>query len=187
MKGIMSLPTNEHGLTAHQETFAQGVASGLSYVAAYRIAYPDQVPTSLPGTLWDNAHDLAHHPVVSPRINALQAQATSDAQWTLPAILDEARKNLTGAQEDRAWAPANGALAFIGRATGLVTDRVEHTGAVDVTHRLSADQLDAICSRLEALGVQPGRIVEALPGGTPLPDADAGFIDGADQETTPSL
>ena len=170
MVGIMSLPTNEHGLTAHQETFAQGVASGLSYVAAYRIAYPDQVPTSLPGTLYDNAYDLARHPVVAPRIIAIRQELANATEWSLARLVRESEKNLAGAQLDHAWASANGALAYIGKATGLVRDDAPLVPAPPVTQ---------IIIQMPGVGSGPSRIVEAqaapvLPGGGTAEVEDGG-------------
>ena len=67
------------------------------------------------------------------------------------------------------------ALELIGKVTGLLTDRVEHTGTIEHAHysQLTMDQLQAIAAASEP-AAQP-----ALEPGTP---AQPGIILGSGQD-----
>ena len=52
--------------------------------------------------------------------------------WTLEKLVEEAKVNLAGARESKQWGSANGAVEWIGRATGLVNDK-QPAGSVAVT------------------------------------------------------
>jgi len=119
------------GLTAKQERFAQCIAlEGMSYADAYKTAYDVGSDTAM-STVYENASHLASDTKIQPRIQELRSEYLARGQdWTLPRLLRESERNLAGAQEDRAWSAANGALAFIGKATGLVSDQTQPQGQV---------------------------------------------------------
>ena len=67
-------PTNEHGLTAREESFCQRVALGDSYSDAYRHAYDATNMTQ--GTLWNRAYDVAHRGKVELRVRMLTEEVS---------------------------------------------------------------------------------------------------------------
>ena len=106
-------------LTPKQHIFADGILAGLNQSDAYREAY--NVDGMMPATIHNEASKLmASHEVTA----SIEASRQHRRGWTLARILEEADRNLKGAQEDRQWASANGALSFIGKSTNLVTERV---------------------------------------------------------------
>lgn len=113
-------------LTAKQEHFAQLVAFGSNNSDAYRQAYNVAIDT-LPETIWNKASRIASESKVRTRIDALkagtEAALAEKRLWDLERVMESAEKNLDGAQNDHQWASANGALEFIGKVTGLVTNK----------------------------------------------------------------
>jgi hypothetical protein len=106
-------------LTPKQHVFCDGILSGLNQSDAYREAY--QVDGMAPATIHNEASKLmASHEVTA----SIEASRQHRRGWTLARILEEADRNLKGAQDDRQWPAANGSLAFIAKATNLVTERV---------------------------------------------------------------
>jgi phage terminase small subunit len=105
-------------LTPKQHVFIDGILSGLNQSDAYREAY--QVDGMMPATIHNEAFKLMANPEIATSIEASRQHRRA---WTLARILEEADKNLQGAQEDRQWASANGSLAFIAKASGVVQDR----------------------------------------------------------------
>ena len=144
-------------LTAQEERFAQAVASGLNQSDAYRQAY--NCPNSSPETIWQNASHLAAK--VAPRIAVLRdhdAQVLAQKRaWDKERFIDEAESNLSQSRELNQMAPANGALAMIGKATGIIQDQL-------VTPETA---LGAIIKMAQALteaqlrGLAAGKTVEA--------------------------
>ena len=119
-------------LTSKQEHFSQLVAlEGLNQSEAYRVAY-DVSPEATAASTWTAASDLALTAEVALRIKELR-ESIVPIDWTLPRLMAEATANLKGAQADRQWAPANGALAFIGKTSGLVTDSPPPANPVTIT------------------------------------------------------
>ena len=106
-------------LTPKQHDFLDGILSGLNHSDAYKAAY-DVSPDCLPSTVHNAAYALTQNPEIAASIEASRQHRRG---WTLARILEEADRNLKGAQEDRQWPAANGALAFIGKASGTIVDR----------------------------------------------------------------
>jgi hypothetical protein len=106
-------------LTPKQHLFCDGILSGLNQSDAYREAY--DVDGMMPATIHNEAFKLMANPEIATSIEASRQHRRG---WTLARILEEADRNLKGAQESGQWAPANGSLAFIAKATNLVTERV---------------------------------------------------------------
>jgi hypothetical protein len=105
-------------LTPKQHIFCDGILSGLNQSDAYREAY--QVDGMAPATIHNEASKLmaSHEVTVS-----IEASRQHRRGWTLARILEEADRNLKGSQESGQWASANGALAFIGKASGTIVDK----------------------------------------------------------------
>ena len=105
-------------LTPKQHIFCDGILSGLNQSDAYREAY--NVDGMMPATIHNEAFKLMANPEIATSIEASRQHRRG---WPLARILEEADRNLKGAQEDRQWAPANGALSFIGKSTGLIQEK----------------------------------------------------------------
>lgn len=82
---------NSKPLTARQELFAQGVASGLDQSAAYRKAYPSSLKWKAE-TVHECASKLAANPKVSTRIKALQALSADVAVLDGAEIMREIKR-----------------------------------------------------------------------------------------------
>ena len=106
-------------LTPKQHIFCDGILSGLNQSDAYKAAY-DVSPDCLPSTVHNAAYALTQNPEIAASIEASRQHRRG---WTLARILEEADRNLKGAQESGQWAPANGALSFIGKATSLIQEK----------------------------------------------------------------
>jgi len=105
-------------LTPKQHIFCDGILSGLNQSDAYREAY--NVDGMMPATIHNEAFKLMANPEIA---TSIEASRQHRRVWTLARILEEADRNLQGAQESGQWASANGALAFIGKASGTIVDR----------------------------------------------------------------
>ena len=144
-----------------REKFCQALAEGLTQSDAYRRS--TNTSHWKPETVWDTASKLAAKPEVLKRVEELKAAIVTEyvakRAWDLERLIDEAEINMEGAREDRQWSAANGSLTTIGKATGLLSDKLE----VDITHTLkpglSLEELEGRVRRLDALeaGVIEGK------------------------------
>ena len=106
-------------LTPKQQTFADGILAGLNQTEAYKAAY-DVSPDCLPSTVHNAAYALTQNPDIAASIEAARDTRRG---WTLARVVEEGERNLYGAQEDKQWASANGALQFLGKVTGVVSEK----------------------------------------------------------------
>jgi hypothetical protein len=154
-------------LTPKQHIFCDGILSGLNQSDAYREAY-DVSPDCLPSTVHNAAYALTQNAEIAASIEASRQHRRG---WTLARILEEADKNLQGAQESGQWAPANGALSFIAKASGVVQDRPtpETVSITRVTVVLDAGAAASLAepSVNDFTSLEPGS--EALGEGYPHP------------------
>ena len=150
-------------LTAKQEAFSQAIAEGCDPSDAYRYAY--DAGAMQPATIANNAYKLLQRNDIATMISGLK-QAVIDKlvavrAWDLDRLVDEAETNMTGAREDGQWSAANGSLTIIGKATGLLVDKVD----VNVNHSLkpglTLEELESRIQRLNALeaGVVEGQAI----------------------------
>ena len=159
-------------LTAKQEQFAQLVASGSSNTAAYREAYDSTGSSSVV-----QASRLASKDNVSLRIQDIQGEAAAADTWTRQKLLRLLFMRSEAAFEAGQYSASIKALELIGKVTGLLTDKVEHTGTIEHAHyaQLTMDQLQAIAAASEpaalpavepaAVPVTPGKAVIILESG----------------------
>ena len=105
-------------LTPKQQIFVQGILSGMNQSDAYREAY--DVDGMLPATIHNEASKLMGSHEVTTSIK--EAWDTKRG-WTLARVVEEGERNLQGAQADHSWPAANGALAFLGKITNVVTEK----------------------------------------------------------------
>lgn len=140
-------------LTTKQEGFSQSIAGGAKQCDAY-IANYDTANMSQ-NAIYIEASRLMDHPNVALRVGALKqavvAEVIAKRAWDLDKLVTEATTNMVGAREDKQWSAANGSLTIIGKATGLLIDKVD----VDVSHSLkpglSLEELEDRERRLVAL------------------------------------
>ena len=150
-------------LTANQENFAQYVADGLNHSAAYRIAYDTRNMKQT--TVWDNAYTLVNNTHVAPRIlelkQAILDESIESRAWDLDRLVQELATNVRLGRSLGQISASSGALTAIGRALGILVDKVD----IDVTHTLkpglTLEELENRVLRLDALesGVVEGTSV----------------------------
>lgn len=120
-------------LTAKQTGFRDDLAT-----CTQRQAYINNYDTEAMslGAIDVEASRLASHPKIALSLAALDQAVTDEIVakrvWNLDRLVSEAEINMDGAREDRQWSAANGSLTTIGKATGLLTDKID----VNVTHTL---------------------------------------------------
>ena len=159
-------------LTAKQERFAQLVASGSSNTAAYREAYDSTGSSSVV-----QASRLASKVNVTLRIQEIQGMAAAEESWTRGRLLRLLFCRSEAAYEAGQYSASLKGLELIGKITGLLTDRVEHTGTIEHAHyaQLSMQQLQAIAAASEPVPLPaaepatPGKPVIILESGQDLP------------------
>jgi len=106
-------------LTPKQQTFADGILAGLNQTEAYKAAY-DVSPDCLPSTVHNAAYALTQNPDIAASIEAARDTRRG---WTLARVVEEGERNLAGSREANQWASANGALQFLGKITGVVSEK----------------------------------------------------------------
>lgn len=114
-------------LTPKQEAFAQNVASGMTQADAYRNSY--NAENMKPSTVQENASRLMSDSKVSARVAELQAKGAELATLTLAkhlARLEELSRDAQAAEEYNAAIKAE---ELRGKASGLYTERVDHTSS----------------------------------------------------------
>jgi hypothetical protein len=160
-------------LTHLQESFCQHIVAGMNQTQAYKAAgYTWE--TMLPATLWELASKLAADHKVAARIQELRQPVVARVAWDLGRLVSEYEVNVVlGRTVDQrgmpvALAASNSALTGIGKALGILTDRVD----VSVTHTLKPGlTLEELESRIARL--------DTLANSLPLPAGqDSKVIDG---------
>ena len=143
-------------LTAKQERFCQLVASGSSNTAAYREAY-----NSTGSSITVQASRLASSANVSLRIQSIQDNAAASDNWNRAKLLRLLFIRSEAAYEAGQYSASLKGLELIGKITGLLTDRVEHTGTIEHAHyaQLTMDQLQAIAAASEPAALPAGQAV----------------------------
>lgn len=92
-------------LTAKQEAFAAGLASGLTQAAAFRQAFPNSVKWK-EETVWSKASVLASDDKVRERVRELQQKAADANEITVERIVAELAKIAFGdARDTMKWGP----------------------------------------------------------------------------------
>jgi hypothetical protein len=106
-------------ITPKREKFISNILAGMNQTDAYKDAY-DVSSDCLPATVYTAAYDLMNNPEIK---GSIEAARDSQRGWTLARVVQEGERNLAGSQADHQWASANGALAFLGKVTGTVTEK----------------------------------------------------------------
>lgn len=152
-KGKRSGNKTASGLTAKQESFAQGLSNGLSNADAYRQAY--DASTMKAGTIHNEACKLAALPHVAARVDQLirekqaknsmftekQRERHSDRIWrTMWAMVDAA---------ETPPAVKASLLSLGAKAAGMLTDKVEIDQKITDSKSIEAEILERL-QRLSA-------------------------------------
>lgn len=145
-------------LTSNQENFAQYVADGLDHTAAYRTAY-DTRNMKL-STLHDNAYTLSHKPHVAARIlelkQAVLDESIESRAWDLDRLVQELATNVKLGRALGQIAASNGSLSTIGKALGILVDKVN----IDVTAIKPGLTLEELEDRILRLDVLESGVIE---------------------------
>tara|TARA_R100000306_G_scaffold1949_1_gene4886 strand:- start:435 stop:800 length:366 start_codon:yes stop_codon:yes gene_type:complete len=108
-------------------------------------------------------------PHIATKIDSLKADTASATSWTRAKFVGVLWQRSQAASQAGQHSASIRALELIGRACGLLVDRVEHSGSVGVEHyaRLSMDQLEALARHSDSLPAmaEPGQAQAALPPG----------------------
>jgi hypothetical protein len=112
-------------LTAKQESFAQGLAAGLTNAEAYRQAYGAE--NMKPSTLWSESCKQAQHPKVSARVDQLLMEKKGQNSMLTLKASDRVWKNVWRLAEGENVPPSvqQAALALAAKMAGMLTDKVE--------------------------------------------------------------
>jgi hypothetical protein len=163
----------ETKLTHLQESFCQNIVAGMNQSEAYRAAgYTWE--TMAENTVYQAASRLAADSKIAARVDQLRQPVVARVAWDLGRLVSEYEVNVVlGRTVDQRGIPvalgaSNSALTGIGKALGILTDRVD----VSVTHTLkpglTLEELEARMARLDTLA-------DSLP----LPaNQDSKVIDG---------
>jgi phage terminase small subunit len=135
-------------LTPKREAFAQAVASGMSQADAYRAAFSVK-PTTKPETVQQSASRLMADPIVSARVAEIRKPIVKRAQITLESHLADLQMLRDRALEAEQYSAAISAEVSRGKASGLYTDKVEHSGSIKFEDMTDED-LDRRIAALKA-------------------------------------
>mgnify|MGYP000079498988 CR=1 FL=1 len=106
-------------ITPKREKFISNILAGMNQTDAYKDAY-DVSSDCLPATVYTAAYDLMNNPEIK---GSIEAARDSQRGWTLARVVEEGERNLVGSREANQWASANGALQFLGKITGVVSEK----------------------------------------------------------------
>ena len=141
----MGAPRLAHNVTVKQETFAQGVASGLSLSDAYRAAY--DVNGAPDGSIHVQSSRLMDDSNVSLRVDALQKRKALLADINVESIAAELEIAREIAQNAKVPQAASMIAATVKKANlvGLLLPKME------IDKRSMAVSVDATADELRAL------------------------------------
>lgn len=114
-------------LTPKREAFAQAVASGMMQTDAYRKAFKVREGTK-PESVQVSASKLMSDPMVRQRVEEIRAPVVKKAQITLESHLADLKMIRDLALKAEQYAAAITAETNRGKASGLYTEKVEHSG-----------------------------------------------------------
>lgn len=117
-------------LTPKQEAFAQAIVTGINQSDAYRAAFTVGVKTK-PETVNQAASRLMSDSNITARVAELRIPVAEKAQITLRSHLDDLLRLRNMAAKEKQYSAAISAEIARGKASGVVTDRLELGGALD--------------------------------------------------------
>jgi hypothetical protein len=152
-KGKRSGNKTASGLTAKQENFSQGLASGLSNADAYRQAY--DATAMKPGTIHNEACKLAASPQIAARVGQLirekQAKNSMFTDKQREKHSDRIWRNLWSMLDAAETPPAVKAslLSLGAKAAGMLTEQVRMETVTSDAKSIEAEILERL-QRLSA-------------------------------------
>lgn len=165
------------GLTAQQETFATGIASGMTQADAYRQAYPKSLKWA-EKSVWERASRLAASDKVQSRVNELGKKAAAANEVTVERIVRELALIAFGNKRAvMAWGPGG---LLLKESTDLTDDEAAQVSEVKETTSATGGSLslkthDKV-KALELLGKHVGMFLDKVEltgkGGGPLVTAN---------------
>jgi hypothetical protein len=114
-------------MTPGRESFATGLAQGLSQSEAYRRAFQKSQAWK-DATVWRKASLLAAVGEVQARVAEIQAQVAERSLVTLEGHVAELARLRRAAEDEGQLAAAIKAEELRGKVCGLYVERTEHTG-----------------------------------------------------------
>ena len=104
-------------LTPKQQRFLDEYLIDLNGTqAAIRVGYSEKTAYSI-------GSENLKKPEIQQAIAVRQKKLAEKRAWDMEKLVDEAETNLHGARDSKQWGSANGALEFIGKASGLLSDK----------------------------------------------------------------
>ena len=123
-------------LTPKQEAFAQAVVTGMSQSDAYREAFNVGEKTkATSGNVSESK--LMADPNIVQRVAALRETVAKKAQITLESHLDDLLRLRNMAAKEKQYSAAITAEVARGKASGVVTDKLDLGGTVKLVHRIN--------------------------------------------------
>lgn len=132
-------------LTPKEERFVQGLFAGLSQREAYKQAY--NASKMQDNTIDNKAYILANSNEIRVRLKELQDEMKEQNKWTVQKLIEEFEEikercktakpvlDFNGEPTGEYRFDANGAvksLENIGKLMGFYTDKVEHSGTIQI-------------------------------------------------------
>ena len=117
-------------LTPKQEAFAQAIVTGISQSDAYRSAFTVGAKTK-PETVNQAASRLMADSNITARVAELREPIAKKAQITLEGHLDDLMRLRNMAAKEKQYSAAIAAEVARGKASGVVTDRLDLGGSLD--------------------------------------------------------
>lgn len=162
-------------LTAKQEAFAQAIADGLNQSDAYRRAGYSEA--QLPATINNHAYQLAQDDEIVARVDeikqAVQAAAIASRAWDLDKIVQESAINVQLGRDLKQIAASNGAINTIGKAKGILIDRVETKSTnLNLIAEVSSEELRAWVEAGKLADVKMAELKAAESSEPELPEGE---------------
>ena len=117
-------------LTPKQEAFAQAIVTGMSQSDAYREAYKVR-PGTKAESVNQNASRIMADVNVTSRVAELREHIAKKAQITLESHLEDLLRLRNMAAKERQYGAAITAEVARGKASGVVTDKVDIAGKLE--------------------------------------------------------
>lgn len=135
------------GLTPKQEAFCLAYVESGNASEAYRHAY--DASNTKPECVNVNASKLLAHAKVSLRVAELRAEHVERHRFTIDDMVRQLDEDRTFARELETPAAAISASMGKAKLLGFLTDKVEHSGSVQITTKEQRDAAVAAATRAD--------------------------------------
>ena len=134
------------GLTSKQEDFCRVYVETGNASEAYRRAY--SCGRMKPATINRKATELMQNGTITARLEKLQAEAAERSALTVDAHLEMLATIRDEARETGRYSAAVSAETARGKVCGFYTDKVHHTGEIDVSS-MTEEEVERELAELE--------------------------------------